>query len=71
MEGLSFSLAGKELFTLIFYLAALILTVHTIVFAYHWYSFGAEQKTSFIGILIYMLGGLFLIGALALSLWYI
>lgn len=71
MEDITTTFNIKDIFSLIFYIAALILVIHIIVFSYHWYTFGANKKASLIGILVHIIGGGFILGALALSLWYI
>lgn len=61
----------KDIFTLVFYITSLILLIHIVVFAYHWYSFGASKKHSLFGIVIHLIGSAVLIVMLGISLWYI
>ena len=71
MEGITSLFNEKAIFTLAFYIVTLVILIHVVIFAYHWYSFGADQRRSVIGIMVHIIGTICLLGALAISLWYI
>ena len=68
---MEFHFSASELFRLGFYLLLLIFTIHAVVFAYHWLSFGANRSSSLIGIAVYLLVGALLLVILGVSLAFI
>jgi hypothetical protein len=54
---------------LLFYVLLLVFTLHALFLAYHWFSFGTDNKTSMLALAVYLIGGstLFLILAFSLS----
>lgn len=63
-----FSINIAALLALGYYVALLFFTIHAVVLAYHWLSFGANRGQSLLGIAIYLVGGAVLFLSLSLSL---
>jgi hypothetical protein len=58
-------------FELLFYIAALVFIIHTVILSYHWLSYGADRKQSWIGITVHLGVGSALILTMAIALLYI
>ena len=63
---MQFSLSdGLEL---VFYVALLAFTIHSVIAIYHWFTFGTERSISLIAASIYLIGGGLLIGTMLMLL---
>ena len=64
----SFSFSAPDLLWLLFYLATIIFTIHVIVIAYHWFTFGTERKIPTIAVSVYIGIGALILIALATTI---
>lgn len=46
------------------YLSLLLLTIYTLVLAYHWFSYGSSKKTSTTAMTIFLIGSVILFASL-------
>ncbi len=57
------------IFQLLFYVLMLGTLIHAVVLGYHWFSFGAEPRVSFIGTSIFIAGDVIILTGLALIIF--
>jgi len=67
----TFSFDVAAIFQLLFYVALLVFVIHAVVVAYHWISYGADRKRSWLGIGIHLTAGSILLLIMAMTLLYI
>ncbi len=42
-----------------FFILLMIFTVHGLILAYHWFTYGTTYKTAMTGVFLYLIGGTF------------
>ncbi len=56
---------------LIFYILVLISALHTLILAYHWFSYGSSMRVSTTACIIYGMGHVFFFTALWITIQFI
>lgn len=56
------------LLTVVFVASCLFFIIHATIVSYHWYTYGSERAISLLSIMIYLGVGIFLLGAMGITL---
>lgn len=54
----------------VIYIALLVSTVYTVVFAYHWFQYGSKRSTSTTALLLFIAGTVLCLGLMVSGYWF-
>ena len=54
----------------VLYIALLVATVYTVIFAYHWFQYGSKRATSTTALLLFIAGAVVCLGMMLAGYWF-